>query len=214
VASARAAGGDVEVIVSDGGSRDATRALARRAGARVIVAPRSRGVQLHAGALAAQGHWLVFLHADTRLAQGWAEALASLPADVVGGAYRFAVDSPRRCYRWVEAGVALRCRLFHLPYGDQAIFSRRSAYLGVGGFPPLPLMEDVAFVRRLARVGPLAFPSVPALTSSRSWERYGLLRTTLRNGWLLGLYALGWSPERLARLYHGPPGAPGYASLR
>lgn len=204
IASARAAGAGVEVIVCDGGSRDATRQVAAAAGAEVLDGPRGRGIQLAAGARRASGDWFVFLHADTRLEAGWAEALATLPDAVVGGAFRFAVDSPRRRYRSVEAGVALRCRLFRLPYGDQGLFCRRSAYHQVGGFPPLPLMEDVAFVRRLHRAGRLAFPAVRALTSSRRWERHGLVGATLRNGWLLGLYGLGWPPDRLARLYYGP----------
>jgi rSAM/selenodomain-associated transferase 2 len=206
VASARAAGPEVEVLVVDGGSRDATREVALAAGATVLDAPRGRGIQLHIGARQARGEWLVFLHADTRLEPGWANALAELRADVVGGAFRFAVDSPRRGYRPIEAGVALRCRLLRLPLGDQGIFCRRAAYEAAGGFPPLPLMEDVAFVRRLARTGALAFPPVRAVTSCRRWERHGLVGTTLRNWGLLALYAAGWPPERLARLYYGAHG--------
>jgi rSAM/selenodomain-associated transferase 2 len=192
-----------EVIVVDGGSTDGTRAAAEAAGARVIAAARGRGVQLDAGARAARGNWLVFLHADTRLEGGWAAALRSLPAEVVGGAFRFALDPPRPAYRWLEAGVALRCRLFRLPYGDQGLFARREAYFAIGGFRPLPLMEDVDFARRLARSGRLAFPAVRAFTSARRFERRGLLATSLRNLWLLGLYSAGQAPERLARLYGG-----------
>ena len=208
VASARAAAPGVEVLVVDGGSRDRTREVAAAAGATVLDAPRSRGVQLDAGARRANGDWLVFLHADTRLEAGWNEALGGLPPEVVGGAFRFAIDSPRRGYRPIEAGVALRCRIFRLPYGDQAIFARRAAYEAVGGFPPLPLMEDVAFARRLARAGRLAFPKVRALTSCRRWERYGLVGATLRNWALLALYAGGFAPERLAKIYYRPRATP------
>lgn len=204
VASARAGAPDVEVLVVDGGSRDRTREAAAAAGATVMGAPRSRGVQLHAGARRAKGDWLVFLHADTRLEAGWADALSRLPSPVVGGAFRFAVDSPRRAYRRIEAGVALRCRFLRLPYGDQAIFARRAAYEGVGGFPPWPLMEDVAFARRLARAGRLAFPGVRALTSSRRWESHGIVGTMLRNWGVLALYAAGCAPERLQKLYDHP----------
>jgi rSAM/selenodomain-associated transferase 2 len=193
--------GLAEVIVVDGGSDDATVEAARRAGARVLASPRGRGVQLDRGARAAAGEWLVFLHADTRLERGWAPALASLPDDVVGGAFRFAVDSPRRAYRIIETGVALRCRLFHLPFGDQGIFVRRAIYGMIGGFPPFPLMEDVAFARRLSRTGRMAFPPVRAFTSARRWEQGGLMTTTLRNLGLQALYTAGLSPERLARLY-------------
>jgi rSAM/selenodomain-associated transferase 2 len=195
--------GLAEVIVVDGGSHDATVEAARRAGARVLESPRGRGVQLDRGARAAIGEWLVFLHADTRLEHGWADALVSLPDGVVGGAFRFAVDSPRRAYRIIEAGVALRCRLFHLPFGDQGIFVRRAIYGMIGGFPPFPLMEDLAFARRLSRTGRMAFPAVRAFTSARRWEQGGVMATTLRNLGLQALYTAGLSPERLARLYGG-----------
>lgn len=201
VRSARVAGTGIEVLVVDGGSRDRTRYVAAAAGARVVSSPRGRGIQLDRGAREATGAWLVFLHADTRLEQGWARDLLDLPRSVVGGAFRFAVDSPRRRYRVIESGVALRCRLLRLPFGDQGIFVRRETYAASGGFPPFPLMEDVAFVRRLSRLGRLAFPRARAITSARRWERAGVVSTTLRNWGLLGLYAVGLPPKRLARLY-------------
>jgi rSAM/selenodomain-associated transferase 2 len=200
VASVR---GEAEVLVVDGGSTDATAAEAVAAGARVLECPRGRGRQLDLGARRAEGEWLVFLHADTRLEAGWAGALRGLGSDVVGGAFRFAVDAPSAAYRALETAVALRCRLLSLPYGDQALFARREAYLRAGGFPPFPLMEDVAFVRRLARLGRLAFPRARAFTSPRRWQRAGIIETTARNAWLLTLYALGWPPEELARRYAG-----------
>jgi rSAM/selenodomain-associated transferase 2 len=190
-----------EVIVSDGGSSDRTRERAADAGARVIEGPRGRGAQLQRGAAAARGEWLLFLHADTRLDAGWSRAITSVPASAVGGAFRLAVDSRRRAYRVIEAGTRLRCRLFRLPYGDQALFVRREAYLLMGGFRPLPLMEDVDFVRRLRGVGRLALLPQRALTSARRWESRGIVRGTLTNLWCLTLYALGRSPERLLRLY-------------
>jgi rSAM/selenodomain-associated transferase 2 len=192
---------DAEVIVVDGGSRDATVSEAEAAGARVLQSSACRGLQLDVGARAAAGAWLVFLHADTRLERGWSSALRALEGDVVGGAFRFAVDSAKPGYRLIEAMVALRCRSFGLAYGDQAIFARRRAYSEVGGFPAYPLMEDVAFVRRLRRAGRLGFPAPRAFTSGRRWQRHGLVRTTLRNWTLMGLYAAGWPPQRLARLY-------------
>lgn len=190
-----------EVIVADGGSTDRTRDRARAAGAIVVESSRGRGAQLHAGAGAARGDWLIFLHADTRLGPGWSSAIEALPSATPGGAFRFAVDSPNPAFRLIEMGARLRCRLFHLPYGDQALFARREAYERAGGFRPLPLMEDVDFVRRLARLGPLALLPRPALTSARRWQARGILRGTLRNWRVLALYALGRSPESLARLY-------------
>jgi rSAM/selenodomain-associated transferase 2 len=192
-----------EVIVADGGSSDRTRERAREAGAAVLEAPRGRGVQLQQGGAAARGDWLVFLHADTRLDPGWSRALASVPAASPGGAFRFAIDSPRRAYRLIEWGARQRCRFFRLPYGDQALFARRAAYDAVGGFRPLALMEDVDFVRRLRRLGPLSLLAPRALTSARRWEDGGPLRRTLTNWSVMTLYTLGASPDRLARLYAG-----------
>lgn len=194
------AGAD-EVIVADGGSLDTTRVKARAAGALVVDAPRGRGAQLREGARRATGEWLLFLHADTRLEAGWRAALERLPAEIVGGAFRFALDSPRPSYRAVEAAVSARCRLFRLPYGDQCIFARRTAYDAAGGFSPIPLLEDVDFVSRLRRAGSLAFPSVRAFTSPRRYQRRGLVGATLVNWWVLGLYAAGQPPERLAEIY-------------
>lgn len=194
-----------EVIVVDGGSNDATWAAAERAGARVLRASGGRGPQLDCGARDAQGDWLLFLHADTRLEEGWAAALRAIPPRFVGGAFRFAVASSRRAFRMIEAGVRLRCALFRLPYGDQALFARRAAYAGCGGFPPWPLMEDVAFVQRLRSVGPLRLLRERAFTSPRRWEQRGLWRTTAGNLRLLALYAAGRTPERLAADYGRGP---------
>jgi rSAM/selenodomain-associated transferase 2 len=199
----RSVRGEAEVIVVDGDSYDGTRRVAESEGAVVLTAAPGRGGQLHAGARLARGDWLVFLHADTWLEGGWAEALRRLDPLLVGGAFRFTIDSDRLRYRLVEAAVRLRCLLLHLPYGDQALFVRRQVYERIGGFPQIPLMEDVAFVRRLARAGPLAFPGVRAFTSPRRWESGGILVTTLRNWWILGLYAAGHAPEKLARSYGG-----------
>jgi rSAM/selenodomain-associated transferase 2 len=190
-----------EIIVVDGGSRDATGERAARAGARVLSRSGGRGAQLDGGAHAASGDWIVFLHADTRLDAGWAAELAALPPSIVGGAFRLRIASPRHAYRWIEAGVRLRCALLQLPYGDQALFARRDLYHACGGFPPIPLMEDVAFVRRLRRTGPLAFPRTRAFTSPRRWEERGIWTATLTNLWLLTQYAAGRSPDRLAAVY-------------
>ncbi len=190
-----------EVFVVDGGSTDATVSEAQACGARVLRGPRGRASQMDAGASVATAEWLVFLHADTRLGEGWADALRCLPEDVVGGAFRFSLDSPRLRYRLVEFGVALRCRLLQLPYGDQALFARRRAYGAVGGFGRVPILEDVDFIRRLRRLGRLAFPSVAAFTSARRWEECGIVSTTLRNWCVMLLDAAGVSRERLARFY-------------
>ena len=146
-----------EIVVADGGSTDDTTALAERRGARVISAPRGRGSQLAAGARAAECDWLLFLHADTRLGAGWREAVGAFTAAPENreraGVFRFALDDAAPAARRLERIVGWRSRLFGLPYGDQGVLIHRSFYEAVGGFRPLPLMEDVDLVRR---IGPLA----------------------------------------------------------
>ena len=203
LASAREGRG--ELIVVDGGSRDASPRLAREAGATLLEAPRGRGAQLRAGAERATGAWLLFLHADTRLEPGWAAEIRALPPDVVGGAFRLALDGPGAGLRLVERAVDLRTRWLGLPYGDQALFARRPAYDAAGGFAPLPLMEDVDFLRRLRRQGRLAWLRRRAVTSARRQRRLGLVGAWLRNWRVFALYQLGVSPERLFRLYDSPP---------
>ncbi len=200
--------GAVEVIVADGGSRDATVAVARRAGATVLEGPRGRGVQLAAGGRAAQGDAIVFCHADCRLPAGWPAAVrAALSADrrVVGGAFRLAIDSPRRALAVVAATANLRSRVTGHPYGDQAIFARADAYRAVGGFAPLPIMEDVDLCRRLWRVGRLVQLQLAVTVSARRWEREGVLYATLRNWSLAALYYLGVEPAQLKRWYADEP---------
>ena len=199
----RSTRGAAEKIVVDGGSRDRTREIAEAEGALVLQSLPSRGLQLDTGARRASGDWLLFLHADTWLEPGWATAIQGLGPRDAGGAFRFAIDAPGRGYRLIEGAVALRCALFRLPYGDQALFVRRSVYERLGGFAPIPLLEDVEFVRRLRREGGLALQPQRAFTSPRRWERHGLWGTTLRNWSVLALYAAGFSPGRLARLYQG-----------
>jgi rSAM/selenodomain-associated transferase 2/rSAM/selenodomain-associated transferase 1 len=163
-----------------------------------------RALQMNEGARRARGQWLVFLHADTRLGANWLDALRGVDGQpaVVGGSFRFILDSPARPARWIERGVWLRVRLFDLPYGDQALFARRAVFQDLGGFRELPLMEDVDFVRRLRRRGRLAHVDVPAITSARRWERDGWLRRTADNLVLILLYFVGQPPELLARRYH------------
>jgi rSAM/selenodomain-associated transferase 2 len=200
-AVASAAAGATEVIVVDGGSTDATVAEARAAGGRVVAGPRGRAAQMAAGAGQATGEWVVFLHADTWLEAGWADALRRLDSDVVGGAFRFALDSSRARYRVVEAAVRLRCALLELAYGDQALFVRRAAGGALGVLGDAPILEDVDLVRSLRREGRLAFLPVRAVTSPRRWEQLGFWRTTLVNWYVMVLNALGTTRERLARIY-------------
>jgi hypothetical protein len=159
---------------------------------------------MNTGATRARGRWLVFLHADTQLGAGWLDFLRSVDdrRSIVGGSFRFTLDSNARWARWIERGVRLRVRLFDLAYGDQALFARRDVFEALNGYAELPLMEDVDFIRRLCRHGRLAHADIPALTSARRWDRDGWIRRTIENGTLLLMFLAGWSPDRLARRYH------------
>lgn len=185
-----------EIVVADGGSADGTQALAEAAGARSVAAPRGRGAQLRAGAEVARGDWLLFLHADTLPGPGWGEAVrAHVEAHPSGAAcFRFRLDDPAWQARLIERGVAIR----RFPYGDQGLLVPRALYAGVGGYRPLPLMEDVDLVRRIGRVRLL---DEAAWTSAERWRRGGWFRRSARNLGLLMLYRMGASPARLARLY-------------
>ncbi len=190
----------LDILVADGGSDDDTRARALAAGARVITAPRGRAPQLNAGATAARGEWLLFLHADSRLAPGCGDALAAAVGDpgLRAAVFRFAIDLPAGQRQFIEWGQALRQALFRLPYGDQGLLVRRDAFEAAGGYPPIPLMEDVAVVRRLKRAGPIRTLPVALTTSGRRYRDRGVLRVWLAHTLLIALFTLGVSPRRLA----------------
>jgi rSAM/selenodomain-associated transferase 2 len=194
-----------EIVVADGSSTDGTPTLAEGLGARVIGTERGRGRQLRAGADAARGEILLFLHADSGFPAGGLRALcAALDRDprVLGGNFRVVFDGGSRFAR----GLTLTypwLRFFTLYYGDSGIFARRSIYEAIGGIRPIPIMEDYDFVRRLERAGPTCRIEQPSLTtSSRKFE--GRRASAIIWGWIVihVLYWLGVSPERLARLYY------------
>ena len=193
-----------EIILVDGGSTDGTVALAKSRGAQVIASPRGRGLQLRAGGEAARGDWLLFLHADTRLATGWAQEAAAFMADPNNreraAVFRFALDDPADQARRVERLADWRARRLGLPYGDQGLLLSRDFYRALGGFKPLPLMEDVELVRRIGRRR-LAFLESQAVTSAERYRRGGWWGRPARNVCLLGAYFLGCPPRLLARLY-------------
>lgn len=199
----------VEVIVVDGGSTDQTAAIARAAGVRVLTAPPPRSHQMNAGAAAAAGGILLFLHADTRLPEKFpARVQHTLDRPgVVAGAFDLGIQGETWGLRWIEWGVRWRSRLCQLPYGDQALFLRADTFREVGGFAELPLLEDVDLVRRLRRRGRVAIAPGSVSTSGRRWHKLGILRTTLLNQVILLAYRLGISPQRLARWYRREPPA-------
>ena len=205
IASVRAEEASAEIIVVDGGSRDGTaEAAAVFPGVRIIRSEKGRGNQMNAGASSAGGDVLLFLHADTILEQGWKDALSSAleTEAAVGGAFTFSIGNPAWKYRLVEAWVAMRCLIFRLPYGDQAIFMTKDAFRRLGGYEDIPLMEDVDLVRRMKKLGGLVMLRKRAVTSGRRWTSRGLVRTAAINQLTMLLYLLGVSPQRLARLYY------------
>ncbi|MGD8727469.1 MAG: TIGR04283 family arsenosugar biosynthesis glycosyltransferase [Gemmatimonadales bacterium] len=191
-----------DVVVVDGGSSDATASTAEQAGARVITAPLGRGPQLNAGAAAATGAWLCFLHADVRMLQPAREALArALGARTDAAVWDLAIQADGLWPRVMEVGARLRDRLGGLPYGDQGLLVRRALFEELGGYPDVPIMEDVAMVRALRRRTHLQRLGAPLLVSPRRWEREGPYRTWLRNAVLITAYHAGVPPSRLARWY-------------
>ena len=198
-------GGAIEVIVVDGGSRDGTRRAALPLSDRVLDSRYGRARQMNAGASAASGQVLLFLHADTQLPFGWApmvrDALESRGHE--WGRFDVRLHGAHPMLRVVECAMNLRSRLSGIATGDQAIFVTRAAFRQAGGFPDIALMEDIALSRVLrARSGPACLRP-PVVTSSRRWERNGIVRTIVLMWWLRLQYALGADPARLARLYRG-----------
>lgn len=199
-----AVAGVEDIVIVDGGSTDGSADLARRLGAQVIVAPRGRGAQLQAGADAARGDWLLFLHADTRLGEGWRETVACFCGKAKNRAkaavFRFALEDVSPQARRLERMVAWRVRWLGLPYGDQGLLIHCAFFRAIGGFKPMPLMEDVDIIRRIGRSRLESLP-VAALTSATRWRRDGWLLRSVRNLGCLSLYFAGVPPHVIKRLY-------------
>jgi rSAM/selenodomain-associated transferase 2 len=190
-----------ELVISDGGSRDATAEIARAAGAWLVTGAPSRGGQLRRGAQVARGDWLLFVHADTVLAPGWSVAAAAHMAADPGRAacFRLRFDTTGLRPALVAGWANLRTRVLGLPYGDQALLVGRHLYDASGGYPDIPLMEDVALARALR--GRLAVLPVTARTSAARYVAEGWFRRGRRNLWTLARYLCGADPADLARGY-------------
>ena len=201
--SGRPGASGVEVIVVDGGSTDGTPQRAAAAGARVLTSARGRARQLGVGVRASRADVVLFLHADTRLPLGFAAAIAEVLGDpaTVGGAFRFRFDRTTAALRLIEWGVRLRVLLFQLPYGDQAVFVRRSVLDALGGIPQVPIMEDLDLVKGMKERGRVARIPLAAVTSARRYQARGPLRTMLRHWLAAGAWALGIDRARIAAWY-------------
>jgi rSAM/selenodomain-associated transferase 2 len=194
-----------ELIVVDGGSRDATASIAAAAGARVLQAPRGRAAQMNTGAAAAGARLLAFLHADTRPTAPACRRLLALAVQPGERWGRFDVrlSGAGASLRTIETCMNLRSRITGIATGDQLMFATRGLFQRAGGFPEIALMEDVALSTRLKRLAPPCCCRERVETSSRRWQRHGVLRTVLLMWRLRAAYALGSDPARLAQRYDG-----------
>lgn len=189
-----------DLVISDGGSGDGIEEIAEATGARLVSGPAGRGGQLARGAAAAGGEWLLFLHADTLLSPGWATTVAQVLGDPERAwAFRLRFDAAGMAPRMVAGWANLRSALLRLPYGDQGLLISRALHDRVGGFPDIPLMEDVAMARALG--GRVSLLPVAAITSAERYRARGWLRQGTGNLLRLARYLAGADPYRLARGY-------------
>ncbi|MHC5933619.1 TIGR04283 family arsenosugar biosynthesis glycosyltransferase [Nostoc sp.] len=194
---------DIELIIVDAGSEDGTLEIAQSLDIKVISSFPGRAVQMNAGAVAASGDILLFLHADSRLPTGFDEMIrtALQQPGIVAGAFNLRIDASLLSLRWVEWGVNARSHFCQMPYGDQAIFLTKAVFHQIGGFPELPIMEDFELIRCLKRIGRIVIISTPVVTSARRWLQKGVFKTTLLNQIVIIAYLLGISPKRICRWY-------------
>lgn len=190
-----------ELIFADGGSTDQTEAIAEESGARFLKAPKGRGNQLARGGEEAKGEWLFFLHADSDLPDRWTSAVIDhiQSHHQKAAAFRLGFDDPSMKAKLTAGWANLRSRLFHLPYGDQGLLISASHYRKIGGYDPIPLMEDVAIAKKLR--GHLRILPQTMTTSAEKYRTQGWFKRGLRNLSTLLQYKLGRAPDRLVRGY-------------
>ena len=193
----------VEVIVADGGSTDATTAIAAAHGARVISVAGGRSAQMNAAVEASDARLLVFVHADTRLPRGWLSIVDRILADprVALGGFQLAIKGATRLERIVTALANQRSRTWGYPYGDQGLFLRRATFEQLAGFSAMPIMEDRDLAQRAQRLGRIVIADAFAITSPRRWRKLGVVRTTAINQLVLLGHRLGVPIDKLAQFY-------------
>lgn len=192
-----------EVLVIDGGSSDGTTQLAKASSARVLCSSTGRAIQMNTGATHAVGKYLLFLHADTCFSQPAASALVEQTSrGAIWGRFDVQLSGSHPLLRVVETSMNLRSRLTGIATGDQALFARRDAFWSVGGYPPIPLMEDIVLSRRLKGLAPPVCLRQRVMTSSRRWEHRGVWRTIVQMWHLRLRFFFGADPVQLARDYN------------
>ncbi|MGJ8644256.1 MAG: TIGR04283 family arsenosugar biosynthesis glycosyltransferase [Luteolibacter sp.] len=191
-----------EFIVSDGASADQTAAIAAQCGATIITSAKGRAAQMNAGARAATGEFLLFLHADTIPPENFPEIISHTlrKPNTPAGAFTFELSGDLGAASLIEALVSLRCRFASKPYGDQGIFIRRSLFEAIGGFPENPVMEDLDFIRKLSKLGSIRIAQDSALTSPRRWQKGGLVRTFIRHQVMLAAHSLHFPTRWIVKM--------------
>lgn len=190
-----------ELIIVDGGSTDESVSIAEKYG-KVIISDRGRAKQMNTGAAEATGDILVFLHADVQLESGAFKAVEStLSSGYVGGGFLQKIDGKRMLYRIIEFSANMRGKYLKVFYGDSGIYLRRVDFQQIGGFPDVPIMEEMGFSKALRKLGKTKMIKPRIHISTRRWEKNGIVRTTAVNWLITLLYFLGFSLERLAALY-------------
>ncbi len=193
-----------EIILADGGSNDDTVVKAAPFIDKSVVAEKGRARQMNAGAELAQGHWLLFLHADTLLTANFSDFLGRLStSSKQWGFFSLTLTGRHIFFRVIETAINLRSKFTSIGTGDQCLFVRRSTFIEVGRFPEIALMEDISFCSRLRKLSPPWVCPDKVLTSSRRWEHYGIVKTVLLMWRLRIAYFLGASPDRLVKIYYG-----------
>lgn len=195
---------DYEIIVVDGDSHGETIKAIAREEVKSILSSRGRALQMNAGADAARGEILLFLHADTRLPHGALQKISLVMERIqyVAGAFDLEIDSHKLALRIIARAASMRSRFTRIPYGDQAIFIRRDYFRRMGCYKNIPLMEDVELMRRIRKSGDKIYIiSDKVSTSPRRWEKEGIIYCSLRNIIIANLYYMGVSPDKLVRYY-------------
>lgn len=196
---------EAEIIISDAASSDQTKAIAAGLGAEVLNSSLAgRGPQLNRGAEAARASLLLFLHADSTLEQGALSSLVTMMQqndNKIGGCFQLEIESKHPLLKFISWSSNLRAKYLNLIFGDQGIFIRKDIFQKIGGFPEIELMEDWEFSKKMAPAGELLFLDKKIYTSARRWEENGVLKTILLMHKIKFLYLLGYSPQKLKKIY-------------